>query len=156
MPTQKFRALFLDVDGVLTNGKVWIEPNGETNSTFSVKDGAAIQRLVNAGITVGIISGRDSSYTRQRFEKLGCQFVETGVEEKLIVALKHSEANNIDADSIVYVGDDLIDLECINKFFGVCPGDAHDEIKRASKLVLEVGGGEDIIMRIENKLFNGI
>lgn len=156
MPTQIFRALFLDVDGVLTNGKVWIEVNGETNSTFSVKDGAAIRRLVNAGIIVGIISGRDSSYTRQRFEKLGCHFIETGVEEKLMVALKHSKANNIDADSIVYVGDDLIDLECINKFFGVCPGDAHDEIKQASNLVLEARGGEDLIMRVENILYNGI
>lgn len=156
MPTQKFRGLFLDVDGVLTNGKVWIEPNGETNSTFSVKDGAAIRRLLNTGITVGIISGRDSSYTRQRFENLGCQFVETGVENKLLIALKHSEANNIDAESIVYVGDDLIDLECINNFFGVCPSDAHDEIKRVSNLVLEARGGEDLIMNIENKLFNGI
>lgn len=156
MPTQKFRALFLDVDGVLTNGKVWIESNGETNSTFSVKDGAAIRRLVNAGITVGIISGRESSYTRQRFEKLGCQFVETGVEEKLMVALDHAKANDIDPESVVYIGDDLIDLECINKFFGVCPSDAHDEVKRVSKLVLKARGGEDIVMRIENKLFNGI
>lgn len=156
MPTQKFRALFLDVDGVLTDGKVWLESNGETNSTFSVKDGAAIRRLISSGIFVGIISGRNSSFTRQRFEKLGCHFVETGVEEKLTVALNHSEANNIEPESIVYVGDDLIDLECINKFFGACPSDAHDEIKRASKLVLEAKGGEDLIMRIENKLFNGI
>ena len=70
MPTQKFKALFLDVDGVLTDGKVWLESNGETNSTFSVKDGAAIQRLINSGIIVGIISGRNSSYTRQRFENV--------------------------------------------------------------------------------------
>lgn len=156
MPTQKFRALFLDVDGVLTDGKVWLESNGETNSTFSVKDGAAIRRLINSGIIVGIISGRNSSYTRQRFEKLGCQFVETGVEDKLKAALEYSEANNIDLESIVYVGDDLIDLECINNFFGACPSDAHDEIKRASKLVLDARGGEDLIMRIETKLFNGI
>lgn len=156
MPTPKFRALFLDVDGVLTNGKVWLESNGETNSTFSVKDGAAIRRLVNSGIIVGIISGRKSSYTRQRFEKLECQFVETGVEEKLMVALDYSKANNIDPESIVYVGDDLIDLECINRFFGVCPSDAHYEIKRASKLVLEAKGGEDLIMKIETTLFNGI
>ena len=143
MKNKKIKLLVMDVDGTLTDGRIYIGAQGEMMKAFDVKDGYAIaQILPQAGVTPVIITGRNSAIVEERAKELHITELYQGVTDKLgklkAVAKKHAVSSN----EIAYIGDDLNDLECI-KYCGYtgCPNDAVGEIKAKVSYVCSNNGG---------------
>ena len=138
------RYLFMDVDGTLTDGKIYMGPDGECFKAFDIKDGYAIANILpEQGITPVIITGRESLIVKRRFEELGVQHVYQGVKDKkdLLKKLCHDGF-----EYSAYIGDDLNDFDCmrfIQQNGGVvgCPADAAKEIIEMSDYVCVKNGG---------------
>lgn len=143
------RMLLLDVDGVLTDGKLYIGESGEQLKVFNTLDGHGIKLLQNAGIPVGIISGRNSPALKKRASDLGIDLLYRGREDKAAVLLEITENQSISNDEIAYAGDDLPDLAVIRAVgLGIAVPNAHAEIRKAASLITESHGGEGAVREI--------
>ena len=145
----KIRLLLLDVDGILTDGKLYFSNSGEESKAFHSLDGHGIKMLIRAGIPVGIITGRESNIVTNRASDLGINILYQGREDK-IDALREIIANTgIPADAIAYAGDDLPDLpvlRAVRLSFSV-PG-AHPDLKSAVNAITTRSGGEGAVREI--------
>ena len=156
------KAFIFDVDGVLTNGMVTVFPNGELVRNMNIKDGYALKSAVDAGFPVCIISGGSSEGVRTRLQGLGLTEIHLGVHNKIEKYQEIIKKHNLNADEIVYMGDDIPDYPVMELVGVACaPQDAAQEIKRISKYVSPIKGGEgcvrDIIeqvLRVQGK-WNG-
>ena len=106
----KIKLLLLDVDGVLTDGRIIIDDRGVETKQFHVRDGQGIALLKRAGIEIGFITGRSSAVVRHRAKDLGVGLVYQGVANKLACYAEIKRRQNLKDEQIAYVGDDLIDL----------------------------------------------
>jgi 3-deoxy-D-manno-octulosonate 8-phosphate phosphatase (KDO 8-P phosphatase) len=109
------KLLALDVDGVLTDGKLYFSNSGEEMKSFSTLDGQGIKLLQNSGVTVALITARSSQLVSNRASNLGIQFVLQGSERKLDALTGIMQKLGLNFDQVAYVGDDLPDLACIRK-----------------------------------------
>jgi len=140
------KALLLDVDGVLTDGRVLYMADGQEARAFHVRDGLGLQLLGAAGITVGLLSGKKSEVVRRRGEELGIELMMLGVEDK--VEAYDSACQQIDCkdEHIAYVGDDLPDLPLIRRSgLGFAVADAAAEVRAAAHIVLRANGGQGAV-----------
>ena len=112
---QKIKLLLLDVDGVLTDGKIYYGNSGEEMKGFDIQDGLGIKLLQKGNIQVGIITGRMSSLLQRRADELGINPVIQGREDKLTVLNELLPSLDITLDEIAFIGDDLPDLAVIKK-----------------------------------------
>ena len=112
---QKIKLLLLDVDGVLTDGKLYYGNSGEEMKGFDIQDGLGIKLLQKGSIRVGIITGRMSSLLQRRADELGINPVIQGREDKLTVLNELLPSLDITLDEIAFIGDDLPDLAVIKK-----------------------------------------
>jgi len=133
----------MDVDGTLTDGKIYIGENGEVMKAFSVKDGYAIHEMLpEHGIMPVIITGRQSKIVENRAKELGVELLFQGVKDKLTLLRKIVAENAITLDEAAYIGDDINDLDCIKACgFSGCPADAVSEVKKSVDYVSVVFGG---------------
>lgn len=140
------KTFIFDVDGVMTNGIVYLGAGGELIRNMNVKDGYALQLAVRKGYRIIIISGGNSEAVRKRFELLGVKEIFLGVSRKITVFENIISKYNINPDEILYMGDDIPDYEVMSKV-GVpaCPSDAVEEIKSVSKYISSFGGGEGCV-----------
>ena len=138
----KIKMLVMDVDGTLTDGRIYIGAAGEMMKAFDVKDGYGIAQLRKRGIVPVIITGRTSDIVSRRAEELGITELYQGVPDKLQKLKDIAGSYNCTPDQIAYIGDDLNDLECI-RYCGVtaCPADAIEEVKALVGYVCENQGG---------------
>ena len=104
------RLLALDVDGVLTDGRIYYGNSGEELKAFNIKDGLGIKLLQGAGVTVAIITGRNSAIVQRRASELGISEVIQGREDKIIALQQLTQRLAIDLRECAYMGDDLPDL----------------------------------------------
>lgn len=155
------RYLVMDVDGTLTDGKIYMSPSGEVMKAFNIKDGYGIHDiLIPTGITPMIITGRSSEIVRKRCDELGIIEVYQSVTDKL--GLLSSVVH--DLDCVAYIGDDNNDLKAmfaIKKAGGLvgCPEDAVDKVKDIADFISPHKGGkgavrdyiEWIISKIKNR-----
>src|SRR5580765_2975305 len=126
---RRVRLLLFDVDGVLTDGTVVIGPSGQETKTFSIRDGAALVWAQQAGLAVGLLSGRPSDATRIRAAELGIELVVQGATSKRDEFTKILAARKITAEQVSYMGDDIIDLPVISRVgLGAAPSDAVPEV----------------------------
>lgn len=110
------KALVCDVDGVLTNGALWMASPGEWRRGFHIHDGLGIKQVIRAGLRVALISGSNTADIKDRAQKLGIETLHLGIEEKLPVFNQLLDEWQIDATQVIYMGDDLPDLpilECV-------------------------------------------
>lgn len=137
------KALVMDVDGTLTDGKLHIGSNGELFKSFDVKDGYAIHDMLpQMGIIPIIITGRVSGIVEYRCKELEIFHVIQGSRDKLSDLKKILAEENIKLEETAYIGDDLNDLECINAVgCKGCPKDAVQEIKHIADFVASKNGG---------------
>ena len=139
--------LVMDVDGTLTDGKIYISPYGESMKAFNIKDGCGIHDiLLSVGITPVIITGRSSNIVLNRCKEIGITQVYQGVDDKL---LKLKSITN-DYATIAYIGDDINDLSCmqfIKEHGGIigCPADAVEKVRKLSDFVAIHNGGEGAV-----------
>jgi 3-deoxy-D-manno-octulosonate 8-phosphate phosphatase (KDO 8-P phosphatase) len=110
---RKIRVLVLDVDGVLTDGRLHFDAKGNEFKVFHAHDGYGIRRVLESGIEVAIISGRKSRAVEKRAAELDIPHVYLGVKDKPVVLQKLAEQLNAELDEIACVGDDVPDLACM-------------------------------------------
>jgi 3-deoxy-D-manno-octulosonate 8-phosphate phosphatase (KDO 8-P phosphatase) len=139
---RRVRLLVLDVDGVLTDGKLHYGPRGETTKVFHVRDGHGIKKVAEAGIEVAIISGRKSAAVSKRARDLGIRHVFQGVSDKLAVLDRLAKARGIAREHIACVGDDTPDAPILAAAgVGIAVADAHPDALAAADLVTSRAGG---------------
>ena len=137
------RVLLFDVDGVLTDGGVYIDADGRELKRFSIKDGAGIALASKFGLTTGIISARASSATNSRAAELGMKIVMQGVTSKRQALADVLAGHNVKAAEVAYMGDDLVDLAVIGEVgLAGCPADAAAEVTAACHWVSRQPGGQ--------------
>lgn len=142
-----------DVDGVLTDGSLLVLENGIMARKMNIKDGYALQLAIKRGYQVVIISGGNSVEVKERLLKLGVTEVWMQVDNKLAVLTEYIKENNVSVDSVLYMGDDIPDLQ-VMQLVGLpcCPSDAAQEIKEKSVYISHIKGGEgcarDVIEKV--------
>ena len=154
----KIKLLVMDVDGTLTDGKIYMGNDGEVMKAFDVKDGCGIKDILpTLGITPVIITGRVSKIVENRAKEIGITELHQGVRDKLAVLKEVAEKYDATPDEIAYIGDDINDLECIKYCgFTACPADAVEEVKKLCQFIskLQAGHGavRDIIERLNAEI----
>lgn len=139
---KKIRAIFFDVDGVLSAETIQQNDNGEPMRTVNIKDGYAMQYAVKQGLILAIITGGKSEAVRRRYESLGLKEVFIGASVKVEVYEQIKQKYHLTDEEIMYMGDDIPDYEVIQKCgLPCCPADAAQEIKSVSKYVSHKNGG---------------
>lgn len=143
----KIKYLVMDVDGTLTDGKIYMGTSGELCKAFSIKDGYGIHDIaIPAGITPVIITGRKSEIVLNRCKELGILKVHQGVGNK-IEKLREITGELL---TVAYIGDDLNDLSCmeaVKEAGGMvgCPADAAKKVKEISDFITEHNGGDGAV-----------
>ena len=139
---QGVRAVFFDVDGVLTDGGLHFTESGETMKRFSTLDGEGLKMLQKVGITPAVITGRDSAPLRTRLKALGIEHVRYGTEDKAPAAAEILETLGLDWSQAAHMGDDWPDLAVMTRVaFACAPRNAHIEVKAIAHYVTEREGG---------------
>jgi len=150
---KNIKYIFLDVDGVLTNGHILVTESGEQLRTFNIKDGYAIQYAIKSGLHVFIITGGKSLGVQKRFEALGVKEVHLGIADKITLFEQLRDKYNFQDHECLFIGDDMPDLPCMRKTgVAVCPADAAEEIKAISHYVSTRPGGEGVVREIIEKI----
>ena len=141
------KLLAMDIDGTLTDGKIYIGADGEVMKAFNVKDGYAIaQILPKMGIIPVIVTGRASEIVSRRALELGITHVYQGVSDKLGKLRELACEFNITLENIAYIGDDVNDIECIEHCgISACPSDAVDDIIRVADYICASCGGNGAV-----------
>ena len=136
------RAAIFDVDGVLTDGRIYIGEHGETVKAFSTLDGHGLKLLVLAGIEPLVITGRDSAAVRRRVADLGLRHAVYGAHDKLAAANALLSSLALHWDDVAAMGDDWPDLPLLTRAaFACAPAQAHAEVKAVAHHVTSASGG---------------
>ena len=142
----RIKLVLFDVDGVLTDGRIYIDNNGVESKAFDVKDGHGLKLLQRAGFQVGLITGRDSRIVEHRAKELGIELVFQGVKEKLPVFEKIGRELQLGDDEIAYMGDDLVDLPVLRRAgFSATVADACEMVKSETDFVTSRPGGRGAV-----------
>ncbi len=142
LAAQGVRVAFFDVDGVLTDGGLYLSDQGETLKRFHILDGLGLKLLQRAGITPAVITGRDSPPLRARMQALGIAHVHYGTEDKRPAAEQTLQALRLSWGDAAAMGDDWPDLPVLRRCaFACAPANAHAEVKAAVRHVTQAAGG---------------
>ncbi|OGF63574.1 MAG: hypothetical protein A2Y62_22230 [Candidatus Fischerbacteria bacterium RBG_13_37_8] len=107
---KKIRLFLMDVDGVLTDGKLYYYENGSIGRAFHIHDGMGIELAHLAGLTTGVISAKDSPSIKNRMEELKIKYIYLGADDKKAIITTIVQHDNFSLEEIAYIGDDLIDI----------------------------------------------
>ena len=149
----KITAFVFDYDGVMTDGTVFSDPNGNPWRATNVKDGYALQLASKLGYKVAVISGAICPSMEVRMNSLGVTDVFTGIPDKVLKLNEYMKENSLKPEEIIFMGDDIPDI-MVMKGVGLpaCPADASPEVKEISKFISERPGGKgavrDVIERV--------
>ena len=156
---KRVRLVLLDVDGVLTDGKVLLHPDGTESKHFDIKDGTGIVLAQRAGLGVGFLSARTSAPTAQRAAQLGVTLVRQGVASKLDTYGEIADELMLDDEQIAYMGDDVVDLPVLMRVgLSAAPSNAVEEVRTRVHWVSSSSGGDgaareliELILRAQGK-----
>ena len=155
----KITTFVLDVDGVLTNGKILVTSAGETYREMNTRDGFALKYAILKGFKIGIISSGTNEGVKKRLELLGVNKVYLGVNEKNVAFDDFIQTHDLTPDEVLYMGDDVPDISVMEKVgLSTCPQDAATDVKRVADYVSHKNGGDgcvreiiEQVMRVQNK-----
>lgn len=145
--------VIIDVDGVLTDGKITLDVNGNESKSFCVQDGTGISYLHRVGIKTAIISGRESKVVEQRAKELCIEDVYLGIHNKVEAYEKILKKHKLKDNETCYIGDDLIDLPILRRVgFSVAVPNATLEVKENVSYVTNAPGGSGAIREVTEKI----
>lgn len=148
---KKIKALVMDVDGTLTDGKIYMGSDGELMKAFNIKDGCGIHDiLIPAGVVPIIITGRTSKILENRCKELGIRELHQGVRDKVSKLEEILQSKEIEYENIAYIGDDINDLDVMRKIKNVggligCPSDAAKSVVELADFVSYRNGGDGAV-----------
>jgi 3-deoxy-D-manno-octulosonate 8-phosphate phosphatase (KDO 8-P phosphatase) len=143
------KAIFFDVDGVLTDSKIIYDEGGKEIKNFNVKDGQIISFLKKAGIIVGAISGRESATTAKRSAELKFDFCHQGILDKASAFRKLAEHYKFRTKEVAFIGDDINDIPVFKLAgFSACPADTFAYVKQEVDLVTLAKGGRGVLREV--------
>ena len=148
-PLAAIRLLVLDVDGVLTDGRLRYGPDGEREKLFHVRDGLGIRTLAAAGVTIAVISGRDSAAVTRRCTELGIREVQQGVIDKAAALAALLARLQLKPRECACIGDDTPDVPMMRQVgLAIAVADAHADARRAAHRRTRLGGGAGAVREI--------
>jgi 3-deoxy-D-manno-octulosonate 8-phosphate phosphatase (KDO 8-P phosphatase) len=148
---KKIKLLLLDVDGVLTDGRIILDNHGNELKSFHVRDGHGIKMAQKAGIIVGIITGRSAEVVNIRARELGIQEVHQGSHNKIGVFDSILSKYGLCEDAVAYVGDDIVDIDIFKRTgFAVTVADADPGVKPYVDIITKTAGGRGAVREIIN------
>jgi 3-deoxy-D-manno-octulosonate 8-phosphate phosphatase (KDO 8-P phosphatase) len=146
---KKIKLLILDVDGVMTDGSIILDNFGNELKSFHVRDGHGIKMLMQAGIQVALITGRQSKIVERRAYELGIEDVFQKCYDKKIAYDELTQKYSLDDSEIAYVGDDIVDIPVLRKAgFPIVVADAHEEVKAFAQFITIKDGGKGAVREI--------
>ena len=147
----KIRMLVLDVDGVLTDGKLYFDHAGNELKAFNTRDGLGMKALQRSGIEVAVITGRKSEAVSHRMAQLDIQHVYQGREDKLDAFLHLLELTGLEASQVCFAGDDWIDLPLLLRVgLAVSVADGEERVKEHAHWITKRNGGDGAVREICN------
>lgn len=155
----KLRFLVMDVDGTLTDGKIYMGVNGEVMKAFDIKDGYGIHDILpQLGITPVIITGRNSTIVQNRSKELGISLLYQGVKDKVGKLKEFLSEQGSEPSEVAYAGDDLNDLQCMqyvkeNGGLIGAPQDACKQVKEIATFIADSVGGNGAVREFIDYLF---
>jgi len=150
------RLLLLDVDGVMTDGRIIYDGNGLETKFFNVKDGHGIKMLQRYGIEIGIITGRTSVVVDLRARELGIELVYQGALKKLESYDDVKRKTGVTDNQIAYMGDDIVDIPVMRRVgFSAAPPDSLPEVLAVADYVSSCGGGRGAVREICDLILKG-
>jgi 3-deoxy-D-manno-octulosonate 8-phosphate phosphatase (KDO 8-P phosphatase) len=156
----RIKLVIFDVDGVLTDGSLFLGDDGQEYKAFHSKDGHGMVMLQQHGVMIGIITGRTSEVVRKRMESLGIRHVYQGQKDKLPAFEKLKQELSLENEQIAYVGDDVVDLPVMTKVgLSIAVQDAHPLTKEHAHWITPANGGRgaarevcEMLMHAQGKL----
>lgn len=147
---QSIKVLALDVDGVLTDGSLFISADGkELLKVFDSLDGHGIKLLASSGVQIAIITGRQSPMVEARARELGIQHVFMGVKNKLAILKALLEQLKVPMSACAAIGDDWPDLAVLTRAgMAISPSQGHDEVKKIAHYVCSRRGGQGAVREV--------
>jgi 3-deoxy-D-manno-octulosonate 8-phosphate phosphatase (KDO 8-P phosphatase) len=143
------KLVVFDVDGVFSDGQIYLGNNNEELKAFNTKDGYGVKALSKCGITVGVITGRKSVIVEQRMRSLNVKHLLQGREDKQKALAELMRITGYQNHQIASVGDDMPDLEMFNlSAVKVAVADAHPSVKNASNYITSLGGGKGAVREV--------
>ncbi len=150
------RLLVLDVDGVLTDGRLYFGPRGEALKVFHVRDGLGIKQLSRAGVEIAVISGRSSLAVTRRCRELGIERVVQGVDDKLAVFNSMRAELELSASVCACIGDDSPDVPVMREVgLAFAVADAHPDARNVAHYVTSLPGGQGAVREVCDRLLAG-
>ena len=145
----RIRLLVLDVDGVLTDGRLWFGPDGETLKVFHVRDGVGIRQLQGAGVPVAVISGRASAALERRCTELGIRYLRQGADNKVAALRELLAETGLGAATCACLVDDTPDLPLMMIVgLPIAVADAHPDVIAAARYVTRAAGGAGAVREV--------
>jgi 3-deoxy-D-manno-octulosonate 8-phosphate phosphatase (KDO 8-P phosphatase) len=149
--SSKIKLLLLDVDGVLTDGRIILDNQGNELKAFHVRDGHGIKLAQRAGIVVGLITGRKSEVVNIRARELGIEEVHQGTIEKITIYESLINKYHMQDEEVAYMGDDVVDLDIFKRAgFAVTVADADPAVKAHVDLITKAEGGRGAVRELIN------
>lgn len=150
---ENIKMLVMDVDGTLTNGKIYYGNDGELFKAFDVRDGYRLVKCEEYGIITAIITGKTSKIVEGRARDLKIKEVHQGVSNKIEVLKTLIEKYSLDKSQVAYIGDDVNDIECMQYCgFSACPADAIDEVKNTVDYACKNIGGHGAVRELIDRI----
>lgn len=150
---QKISTFIFDIDGVFTDGGLLVDSDGELLREMDSKDGFSVRLAIDKGYNILIISGAENQSIIKRFSNLGIKEIHLKIKDKFNLFKSLCNSGKIDAEKVMYVGDDLLDLELLkNVFLSAAPNDACHEILETVDFISSKNGGEGCIRDVIEKV----
>lgn len=150
---RRIKLVVLDVDGVLTDGGLYLDDDGRQIKRFQVRDGLGIRLLRENGIEVGLITARRSRLVELRGGELQVAFVHQGIRDKWACLARELAQRGLGAGECAYMGDDLVDLAVLARVGLACaPADAHAEVRQRVHWIAPQGGGQGAVRALADLL----
>ena len=150
---QKIKLLICDVDGVFSDGRIYLSNAGEELKAFHTRDGYGVRSLLTSGFQVAVITGRKSQIVENRMTALGITHIYQGIDNKFEPFEALMAHYQVSSDEVAYIGDDIVDLPVMKAVgLAVCVADGHPYVKQHAHMVTHINGGHGALRELSDLL----
>lgn len=150
---QRIKLLICDVDGVFSDGRIYLSNGGEELKAFHTRDGYGVRSLLTSGVNLAVITGRQSKIVENRMTALGVTHIFQGINNKFEPYQALLALYNVTPEEVAYIGDDIVDLPVMNAVgLSVCVADGHPYVRQHADFVTHLNGGHGALRELADLL----